>query len=311
MTSNDLDFADIKNQARFEAVLANYGLETTGQAAERMTKCPFHDDRSPSCSLNLDKKVFHCFACGEKGTILDFVARMESCSITEAARLLAEWCNIAGSLSAVASESEVRIKRSAGNQPLKFALQLDPRHRYLAARGVSEGTVSRFGLGYCDRGIMKGRICIPLHDDIGRLAAYAGRWARPTAPTGEPRYKFPRGFRKNLVLFNFHRVASAHHLVVVEGFWSVFRLDALGIAAVALMGCTLSAEQEEILRISPADRITLLLDGDGAGRQATSEILPRLARHCFVQAPDLPAGAEPDTMDEKSLMEAIQAVARK
>jgi DNA primase len=150
MTSNDLDFADIKNQARFEAVLANYGLETTGQAAERMTKCPFHDDRSPSCSLNLDKKVFHCFACGEKGTILDFVARMESCSITEAARLLAEWCNIAGSLSAVASESEVRIKRSAGNQPLKFALQLDPRHRYLAARGVSEGTVSRFGLGYCD-----------------------------------------------------------------------------------------------------------------------------------------------------------------
>lgn len=311
MNTNHWDFASIKEQARFETVLAKYGLETKGHEAEQMTLCPFHDDRSPSCSFNLDKKVFHCFACGEKGTILDFVAQMESCSITEAARLLAEWCNIAGPLPAVASESEVRTARSAGNQPLKFALQLDPRHRYLAARGVSEGTVSRFGLGYCERGIMKGRICIPIHDEGGRLAAYAGRWAGQKLPTGEPRYKFPRGFRKSLVLFNFHRVASAHHLVVVEGFWSVFRLDALGIAAVALMGCTLSEEQEKILRGSPADRITLLLDGDGAGRQATSEILPRLARHCFVQAPDLPAGAEPDAMDEKSLMEAIQAVARK
>lgn len=306
MTNDDLDFAAIKNQVRFEAVLANYGLEATGQATEQMIKCPFHDDRSPSCSINLGKKVFHCFACGEKGTILDFVARLESCSIAAAAQLLARWCNVAGALPAAASVTKVRTGGLSGNPPLKFALQLDPHHTYLAERGVPEDTVSRFGIGYCDRGIMKGRVCIPIHDTHGRLVAYAGRSVGLSVPTDQPRYKFPRGFRKSLVLFNFHRVVESHHLVIVEGFWSVFRLELLGVAAVALMGCTLSEAQEAILRRSPANRITLLLDGDTAGREGTSKILSRLARHHFVHAPDLPAEAEPDTMDEETLRVAIE-----
>jgi DNA primase len=310
MTNDNLDFAAIKNQVRFEAVLANYGLEATGQGPEQMIKCPFHDDRSPSCSINLGKKIFHCFACGEKGTILDFVARLEPCSIAEAAQLLAGWCNIAGALPAAASVPKVRTEGLSSNPPLKFTLQLDPHHPYLAERGVPEDTVSRFGIGYCDRGIMKGRVCIPIHDTQGRLVAFAGRSVGLPVPPEEPRYKFPRGFRKSLVLFNFHRVTESHHLVIVEGFWSVLRLELLGVAAVALMGCTLSEDQEAILRRSAADRITLLLDGDTAGRAGTSKILPRLVRHHFVHAPDLPADAEPDTMDERSLRAAIQLADR-
>ncbi len=309
MTTTHPDFGAIRSQARFETVLANYGLKTRGQGAERMILCPFHDDRSPSCSINLVHKVFHCFACGAKGTILDFVARMESCPIVDAARLLAGWCHLSDALPASAGTQWIRSERVPCNEPLKFVLDLDPHHPYLAERGVSQATISRFGLGYCDRGVMKGRICIPIHDDHGRLVAYAGRWPG-SPPPGEPRYRFPRGFRKRLVLFNYHRVSNATHLVIVEGVWSVFRLDALGIAAVALMGCTLSREQEAIIRRSIADRITLLLDGDVAGRKATADILPRLARDCFVRAPDLPEGAEPDTMDEAALLAVIQPAPR-
>ena len=276
-----------------------------------MIRCPFHDDRSPSCSINLDRKVFHCFACGEKGTIIDFVARMESCSTADAARLLAGWCNLSGALPGSAGPQRIRTERVPGNEPLKFALTLDPGHLYLTGRGVSEAMISRFGLGYCDCGVMRGRICIPIHDERGRLVAYAGRWPGLNPPSGEPRYKFPWGFRKRLALFNCHRVVTVSHLVVVEGFWSVFRLDALGIAAVALMGCTLSREQEAIILGSSADQITLLLDGDVAGREATKEIALRLARHRFVHAPDLPEGAEPDTMDEGILMAAIRPSHRK
>ena len=90
VTGKPIDFRAIKDQARFETVLAVFGLETRGYGDERMTWCPFHDDGSPSCSINLEKKVFHCFACGEKGTILDFVAKMEQIEIFESARLVAE-----------------------------------------------------------------------------------------------------------------------------------------------------------------------------------------------------------------------------
>ena len=311
MTKMHPDFGAIRDQARFETVLANYGLETRGQGVERMIRCPFHDDRSPSCSINLDKKVFHCFACGGKGTILDFVARMEYCSIADAARLLAGWCNLSGASPASAGSLRIRPESVPGNEPLKFVLNLDPGHPYLTGRGVSEATVSRFGLGSCNRGVMQGRICIPIRDERGRLVAYAGRWPGINPPSGEPRYKFPRGFRKRFVLFNYYRVMTASHLVIVEGFWSVFRLDALGIAAVALMGCTLSREQEAIIRGSLVDRITLLLDGDDAGREATTEIALRLARHRFVHIPDLPEGAEPDTMSEDLLMAAIRMAHRK
>ncbi|MGD8811073.1 MAG: CHC2 zinc finger domain-containing protein [Gammaproteobacteria bacterium] len=302
MIQNPIDFAAIKGRVRFEAVLTTYGIALRGQGAERMIRCPFHDDASPSCAVNLDRKLFHCFACGAKGTVLDFVAEMEQCSIPEAARLLSQRQAVPGTSVASRVDGGVRRKPPAENRPLAFALALDPDHPYLAERGVTQATVARFGLGYCNRGIMTGRICIPLHDTEGRLVAYLGRWAEASPLPGVTRYRFPPGLRKNLVLFNWHRVKKATHLVIVEGCWSVFRLDALGIAAVALMGRTLSGEQERIIRDSPVSRVTLLLDGDQPGRAATAEILAHLARHLFVRAPDLPEAAEPDTMDEKALI---------
>ena len=305
MTGKPIDFRAIKDQARFETVLAIYGLETRGHGTERMTWCPFHDDGSPSCSINLEKKVFQCFGCGEKGTILDFVAKMEQFGILESARLVAEWCSVSGEAPAPGRVAAAHPGQPTGNEPLGFELLLDPRHPYLSQRGVSRGIISKFGLGSCDRGIMKGRVCIPIHDANGRLVAYAGRSPGLASSPDEPRYRLPRGFKKRLVLFNFHRVLEAEHLVIVEGCWSVFRLDALGIATVALMGRTLSGEQEELIRHARADRTTLLLDGDEPGRAATNEILPRLARHQFVHAPVLPEGAEPDTMDADTLVAAI------
>lgn len=305
MSRARIDYAAVRDRACFETLLGRYGLESHGQGAERMVRCPFHDDRSPSCSVNLEKKIFHCFACGETGTILDFVARMESCSLAKAAQLLGEPATSAAPVTAPAGKARAGTGESKRNKPLAFELSLDAHHPYLADRGLSQAAISKFGLGYCDSGIMKGRIAIPLHDDRGRLIAYAGRWPGTPPPEGHLRYKFPRGFKKRSVLFNYHRVSKAKHLVIVEGFWSVFALDALGIAAVALMGCALSEEQETLIRRLQTRQVTLLLDGDNAGRSASRELLPRLSRHLCVHAPDLPEGAEPDTVEAATLVAMI------
>jgi DNA primase len=58
-------------------------------------------------------------------------------------------------------------------------------------------------------------------------------------------------------LFNYHRVVGAQHLVIVEGYWSVFRLHALNVPAVALMGTSLSDLQMDLLGQSGAQRLEL------------------------------------------------------
>src|SRR5437762_8358288 len=46
--------------------------------------CPFHADKHPSLSVNEEKQVFHCFACGESGDVIDFVMRSAGVSFRQA-----------------------------------------------------------------------------------------------------------------------------------------------------------------------------------------------------------------------------------
>src|SRR5207249_9296415 len=55
---------------------------------EYVVLCPFHPDKSPSFSVNEEKGVFHCFACGESGDVFDFVMRLDGCPFSEAAKSL-------------------------------------------------------------------------------------------------------------------------------------------------------------------------------------------------------------------------------
>src|SRR5918995_1095178 len=156
------------------------------------------------------------------------------------------------------------------NKPLGFALDLDPGHPYLVARGVPGIVIQPFGLGYCGKGIMAGRLCIPIHNAEGELVAYAGRFVGDVAdlPAGEEKYKLPKGFHKSLELFNLHRVKNCRHLVVVEGYFGTIRLHGLRVPSVALMGSSMSEAQVALLREHcPALRlVSVMLDGDEAGR---------------------------------------------
>ena len=78
---------------------------------------------------------------------------------------------------------------------LNFELQgLDPSHAYLKERGFTTETIAYFGLGYCSRGLMQGRIAIPLHDEHGLLVGYAGRLVDDREiDEDNPKYRFPSG----------------------------------------------------------------------------------------------------------------------
>lgn len=308
MNARSVDFRTIKERARFETILAHYGVALMGSGTERSALCPFHSETRPSFRVNVTRKVFCCFGCEAKGDILDFVAAMEAVPIVEAAELIASVCGIDAIEVPIRSiqTQNAKPKATSGNKPLTFTLTLDPDHPYLVERGIPRDMIDVFGLGYCHQGVMRGRVCIPIHDEKGRLVAYAGRWPGDDLPEGTSKYRLPRGFRKNEVLFNLRRAAAREHLVLVEGYWSVIRLHRLSVPAVALMGRTLSLTQEALLKNSGARLITLLLDGDEPGRTATAGLLPRLSDHFFVRTVTLRDGEAPDTIPEETLRNLVR-----
>ena len=305
-----VDFRQLKENVLIEAVLAHYGirLRRVGKTSLR-GPCPLPTHTSErskdSFNVNTARNVWACYSAscvcarGGKvgGDVLDFVALMDECSVREAAiRLQARF-----------PISAVPLRRSAvgtaehedtrANKPLTFTLTgIDPTHPYLRNRGISAGTARQFGTGFFPgRGSMAGRIVIPIHDESGRLVAYAGR----SFDGAEPRYRFPAGFMKSAILFNLHRVSS-DEVVVVEGFFDCLNVWQAGLQnVVALMGSSLSAQQERLL--SRFKRIILFLDGDDAGVQATKVIADRLVRSRFVRAVKIAGGEQPDELSSEEI----------
>ena len=57
--------------------------------------CPFHNEKSPSFSVNGDMQVYHCFGCGAGGNVYTFVMNYENYTFPEAVRMLAQWAGVA------------------------------------------------------------------------------------------------------------------------------------------------------------------------------------------------------------------------
>jgi len=321
-----VDFKAVKNVVSMEMALAHYGVRL-----HHLDRCylrgrcplPAHTSKSSRQSfiVNTEKNAWACHSnsCTAArgghvgGNVLDFVASMEDCSIREAALRLQNWYRISGdtaprhprggdgnrrqvppSVRADAS-GQVSAIGTEHNPPLSFQLRnVDPRHPYLAERRISPETAERFEVGFfAGRGYMQGRIVIPIHDEDGRLVAYAGRSLGPT----EPRYRFPPRFRKSLVLFNLHRAAlHGKQAVVVEGFFDCLTVHQAGLpCVVALMGCSLSERQEHLL-LEHFQEVVLLLDGDKPGRDAAAAIAARLCPKISTRLVEIPAASQPDQL---------------
>jgi DNA primase len=308
--SSWIEFASIKQTVPLMAVLERYqiaGLRRSGREQWR-GRCPLHSGESQdSFHVNTGKQLFHCFSCGTGGTVLDLVAALEHCGIREAAQKLVEgWAVDASGFaqaSAAPQQTTVTEKRS-GPRPLGFRLSgVDGRHAYLSMRGISEQTAAEFEIGfYAGPGLLSQRLVIPIHDEVGRLVAYCGR----AVDGSGPRYKFPAGFPKSQILFNFHRARASgeERVIVVEGFFDCLKVHQAGFrSVVALMGAALYDRQRRLLT-EHFRRITLMLDGDAAGRHASAVIATQLERCCRVRMIQLATNTQPDQL----AAEAIQAL---
>jgi DNA primase len=310
-----LDFQQIKRAIPLGAVLRHYGWRCVRRHGGRLQgRCPIHrGQRADAFHVDLRQNGFHCFACQAHGDVLSLVAAMERCSLRQAALWLAERFGVespgCGGGGSPPEPQRIREKETA-RAPLRFTLRpVDSRHAYLKQRGIGAETAAAFGAGYyAGPGGLAGRLVIPVHDAGGQRVAYAGR-----AITGQtPKYKLPAGFPKSQVLFNLHRAVAhgARCVIVVEGFFGCMKVHQAGQpSVVALMGCCLSAAQEDLL-VRHFERVVLMLDGDPAGRQASHSIAARLMKRCRLDVVWLSDGQQPDRMSSEEIQQALPAAVR-
>jgi DNA primase len=330
--SSFVDFKTVKAAITMEQVLEHYGiLDRFKRSGDSLTgPCPIHKGNNPTqFRVSISKNIWNCFSeCKHGGNTLDFIARMDEVSIHAAALKAIEWFQLdpeamAASDSEEPTGGEVSDKaptpepkkaapaaeKSTPNTPLKFRLdKLEREHPYLVERGLTLETIVDFDLGFCAKGMMAGRIAIPIHNANGEVVAYAGRW--PGKPEGDtPKYKLPQGFRKSQELYNLDRaIRETGPLVIVEGFFDAIKLHQNGCRkVVALMGSTLSAAQEELFR-QHTDRHTqviVMLDENEAGKAGREDIACRLSKVCFVRVHQF---EKPDTEPEHLSAEEIKAI---
>jgi DNA primase len=307
-----VDFETVKRRVPITAVLEHYrigGLRRSGKAHLR-GRCPLHSGEGRD-TFHVDTwaQIFHCFSCRAAGSVLDLVMAIEGCGLRAAAERLCSWREISADSGGarVPARKETVTKKIDPIPPLGFRLRgIDSRHGYLKTRGIQEATAAQFGVGfYAGPGIMQHRLVIPVEDEAGRLVGYCGR----SLDGREPRYKFPPRFPKSQLLFNLHRAVGTRQpeVIVVEGFFDCLKVYQAGFATVvALMGSALYETQCRMLA-GRFRRITLMLDGDRAGRRATAAMVPALCAHCPTEVVELADGIQPDQLTDECLRQILGA----
>ena len=141
-----------------ELVGAKTELKRSGQ--QLMGICPFHDERSPSFSVDPVQKVFHCFGCSEGGDLFKFVQLTEGLNFREAVESLSDRYGVPMELTEedpqAAQRREKRdrllelLERTAAFyvRNLWESPEAEESREYLKARGLDEALLREFRVGY-------------------------------------------------------------------------------------------------------------------------------------------------------------------
>jgi DNA primase catalytic core len=80
---------DLRRQADIVRVVSDY-VQLKKKGANWMACCPFHQEKTPSFSVNPSKGIFYCFGCTKGGSVFNFVMELEGLSFPEAVKVVAE-----------------------------------------------------------------------------------------------------------------------------------------------------------------------------------------------------------------------------
>jgi DNA primase len=141
-----------------EVISAHTDLRRAG--ARYTGLCPFHDERTPSFSVDAQEKLYHCFGCGVGGDVIKFVEEKDGLGFAEAVELLADRYGVEIEREQEDPRAEARRQQRRRLEQLLErvatyyasylweAPEAKKAREYLAERGLSEDALRAFGVGY-------------------------------------------------------------------------------------------------------------------------------------------------------------------
>ncbi|WP_098958814.1 DNA primase [Pseudonocardia sp. N23] len=159
----DSDIVEVRDRARIDEVVGEYVALRRAGAGSLKGLCPFHDEKSPSFNVRPTHGTFHCFGCGEGGSVIDFVMKIEVVGFVEAVERLADKVgirlNYEGGGSSVQRDRGTRSRLLEANKKAAeyYAEQLRspeaaPAIAFLTGRGFDSAAAATFGCGYAPAG---------------------------------------------------------------------------------------------------------------------------------------------------------------
>lgn len=125
--------------------------------------CPFHNEKTPSFTVNGEKQFYHCFGCGAHGNAIDFLMNYDKLDFVETVEELAAMHNLEIPYEAGTGLSQIERHQRQNLYQLMDGLNAfyqqslahptaEPARQYLQKRGLSAEIVQRFAIGFAPPG---------------------------------------------------------------------------------------------------------------------------------------------------------------
>ena len=265
---------EIKNRNDIVAVVEQYVRLSKRSAANLFGLCPFHSENTPSFSVAPEKQIYYCFGCHKGGDVIHFIMDIEKVGYLDAYRRLADRAGVhipepedAGYRKRAERETLLYKINAAAAAHFYLNLTESPKGKaasaYLARRGITGGTIRKFGLGFAaddwedlwkrlrnkgfDAEVLSGsglfrqgrdgpydlfrnRIMFPIFDALGRVVAFGGR----VMDDSQPKYinspesaVYTKG--RHLYALNFAKKSKEGSLIIVEGYMDAIAMHQAGV----------------------------------------------------------------------------------
>ena len=266
--------------------LLNLGIDVPVGTDEISILCPFHDDTSESCSINLDKGVWICFAgCGQGG-LKSFLQQYKDWDFRQVNQYLSDYKDLQSKKLFVQPIVEEQGPLPEVNIPFKLGMV----PKWIFDRGFDKQSMKKW---LCGISPANGLI-IPVKDNNFRTVGWITRQEKQI-----PKYLYSKGLKKSHILFGQPYIRDSEYVCVTEGPLDAMWLNQLGFPAVALLGMSMSDKQRDLLLTLPTKELILCLDNDEAGQRGKKRAFDLLGNKIKVSYINIPEGYK-DVQDIKS-----------
>ena len=256
-------------------ILVDAGIRMPPGKDEMSILCPFHEDSVNSCSINIDKGVWICFAgCGQ-GSLYSFIMKFFHISYEEAQqRVLQNESNFDINMFDEFGEEEQDLVE------VSFPFQTGYVPDWIFDRDFDKKTLRKWECttdNFCN-------LVIPVFTEVGMLVGWISRRQYET-----PKYLYSKGLKKSKLLFGQHHITdSVPFVCITEGSLDTMWLDQNGFPSIALLGASISQRQQELTLKIPTQELVLCLDNDEAGRIGLTKAMACLSNNFMVSYIKLP-----------------------